>query len=406
MDHGSSTLLLVFAPILGAWILLGVFVLGARALHDRRRLRVEAAAGLVPDPHGSRPRTLLPRWRPDVIPLLAADAAAPRSPEVTRAAQATATENRDRLLRAATGHRRDLGRWRRVAALRVLARARDPEALPLLRRALEEGDQELAGAAVDIIGSLGDRAAAEELVDALKEGKYSRSRIASQLDRQPAPIEDILVSLLDDQSAEVRFWAATLLSRHARAAGVGAALAVQAADPEPNVRAAVAESLGAARRSRARDQAVHELLRDPVWYVRVHAARSVGALGLISEAGPLAELLADREWWVRSAAKDGLEALGPRAEETLIATLDHPDRFARNGAAEILQNEGFVDATVAGLLDTRRPVDADRLELLRHVFEAGGPGLRESALARLEPAFARARLEQLLDAPRSVTEAA
>ena len=85
-----------------------------------------------------------------------------------------------------------LGKWRRVAALRILARAGDSDALLLLERALGEGDRELAGAAVDILGSIGDRPATDLLVRALQSGvraiaRRQPSRPSIGVDRSPSP---------------------------------------------------------------------------------------------------------------------------------------------------------------------------------------------------------------------------
>ena len=59
---------------------------------------------------------------------------------------------------------------RRVNALRVLSRA-DGDVVPLLERALQDGDAEVVSAAISLLGSTVDRRAAESLVGALRENR-------------------------------------------------------------------------------------------------------------------------------------------------------------------------------------------------------------------------------------------
>ena len=69
----------------------------------------------------------------------------------------------------------------------------------------------------------------------------------------------------------------------------------------------------------------------------------------------VAPLLADESWWTRSAVKETLEAYPDDALERVASYLNHPDQFARNGAAEVLQNTGALDALIA-----RVAADPDR----------------------------------------------
>jgi hypothetical protein len=107
--------------------------------------------------------------------------------------------------------------------------------------------------------------------------------------------------------------------------------------------------------------------------VRVHAARAAGHLSGAGSAAPVARLLADREWWVRSAAKDALRGIGLAAIPALLPVLVAEDTFARNGAAEVLQDIGFVD-----FLAAERPGSP----LLVRIYAAGGEELRAAAEAR------------------------
>src|SRR3990172_1830819 len=98
-----------------------------------------------------------------------------------------------------------------------------------------------------------------------------------------------------------------------------------------------------------------------------------------SEAGAAAptitRLLADERWWVRTAAKDALRGFGTDAVPSLLSVLSHSDQFARNGAAEVLQDVGFVDFLAA---------DNPSSPLLERIYAAGGEKLRDAAETRVE----------------------
>jgi HEAT repeat protein len=91
------------------------------------------------------------------------------------------------------------------------------------------------------------------------------------------------------------------------------------------------------------------LTGDPVPYVRAHAARALGHLRAADQAGVLLPLMADREWIVRAAAKQSLESMGPIVGGLLCDLLADPDRFARDGASEVLQGLGGAAAVRAAL---------------------------------------------------------
>jgi len=82
---------------------------------------------------------------------------------------------------------------------------------------------------------------------------------------------------------------------------------------------------------------------------------------------------ASRSSLVRAAAKDALRELGIAVAGVLIPMLEDEDAFARNGAAEVLQDVGFVD----GL--GRHGTEGD---LLERILTAGGEGMREAARRR------------------------
>ncbi len=316
----------VVAVSFSLWVALSLGVVIGRARYDRRRL----VAGRTPKPR-----------------------------EV------------DRLLRRALGHpRTEWGRWRRISALNRLARMKHPSTPHVLYHALWGPDLEVAGAAIRSLGALGDLWAIELLVAALRDGRVPRSRVAAQLERLAPEPGYLLLPLLRDPDPAVRFWGATLISPY-EALGE-ADLVDLTRDEDPNVRAAAVEALGHRSGEEAAAASI-ALLDDPAWFVRVHAARSAGHVAGAEAALTIAGLLADERWWVRSAAKDALRGIGGEAIPALVSTLTSADGFARNGAAEVLQDIGLVDHLA--LEDPESP-------LLARIYAAGGPRLREAAESR------------------------
>ena len=131
------------------------------------------------------------------------------------------------------------------------------------------------------------------------------------------------------------------------------------------------------------------------WYATwMHAARALASTGRADIAEEIAPLLADREWWVRLAAKESLQQLGDEVWSVLVPYLDHEDGFARNGAAEVLQNIGVLDSLIVLEAVTARP-SAAKIEMLRKIASAGGTRMTAALLERVD-ARTRPRVRALL----------
>ena len=293
-----------------------------------------------------------------------------RREPISNALNARATE---RLVRRVSRRpRTEWGKWRRVAALVRLEQAHHAAVPRLILPVLADADRRIATAAIRTLGDIGDEWAIDLLISTLRSGHGPRSRTAAELERlAPAPGPK-LVPVLRDSNPAVRFWAATLLGPYPEL-GESSLIALTW-DSDPNVRAAAVETLGS-RSGAAVGAATLASLGDPEWFVRVHAARAAGHVLGAAAAPTITRLLADELWWVRTAAKDALRGLGTEAVPSLLSVLTHEDPFARNGAAEVLQDVGFVDFLA---------LDNPNSPLLERIYAAGGEKLRKAAEERAE----------------------
>jgi HEAT repeat protein len=297
-------------------------------------------------------------------------------------------------LRADAGaHTTSREKWRRMAALRILAHRGDPEIITLLARAVADPDTDLAAVALTLLADSPEPAAVDVMIDALRARRHAPSRVAMHLEHSRQLIADRLVPLLSDADPMMRLWGATLLGRYTEVHELEDALAPLTEDPNANVRAAAIESLGKIG-NRVAASAALKLLRDDQPFVRAHAARALGELNRPDLAAEVSQLLADSDWWVRRAAKDSLEMMGSDVWPVLVRCLDHGDAFVRNGAAEVFQNLGILDNLIIMEAATDDP-SSGKIDMLRRIAGAGGVRLTDSLIERAGPSV-QPRVRELL----------
>jgi HEAT repeat protein len=244
-----------------------------------------------------------------------------------------------------------------------------------------------------LLGKSQDPRATDVLVASLLERRHPASRIAVHLEQSPQPIADRIKPLLQHPDPVVRLWSATLIASDASLQGLEWDLLPLVDDEDPRVRKAAIASLAKVGGSIAAEAAVG-LLRDPASYVRARAARALAEMDRIDLASDIAYLLGDADWWVRQAAKESLEALGTEVWRVLMPCLEHPDRFVRNGAAEVFQNLGIVDSLIVMEAASDGPAER-KIAMLRQIAAAGGLRFADSLIERAGP-IVGARIRQLL----------
>ena len=358
----------VFAATVTLWLGLSVSVLVNRVLHDRRGRRFglstmsrRGVCQAIADP-------TLPAWQHERCIAYALD-----------------RWGLDRIRDDAKPGR---PKWRRVAALLALAQLRSEDVYALLDRALSDRDADVGSTAIVALSRIGDRRAARILIGALVRESAPPSRIATQLDQLSIPIDDLLRPLLRSPQAHARQWAVSLLRRYPDTADLSGDIAALIDDSDAPVRKAVVETLVELNSPLALSAAA-TLIADPVAYVRSRAVRGFGApprgdlddCARMDRARAIAPMLADTDWTVRLAAKEALVSLGPVVWREVAPVLQSPDRFARNGAAEVLQNVGLVDKLLEEAANGRTN-GVGSAEMLELALREGGSGMIDAAAAR------------------------
>jgi HEAT repeat protein len=390
----SESIVWMFAVTGSAYVLTALAVVVSRAQYDRRqRLMQGVERRLAASPHRAAVHEqVLPVASTAMMMRVVADGSASRAAQEVLATALVSRVGIDRLRRESSPSGPERNGWRRIAALRILALAQPDAAWPCLEQALADGGREVVAATVTMLGKIKDRRAAALLIQALRAGRHPRSRTATSLDMFPMKIAQQVMPLLADEDPQVQYWGARLMRRYAGTPGLEAELITLAGSPDAQVRKAAVETLGLVGGS----EAIHVLrakLTDPVPFVRAHAARSLGALRASAAVHAVLPLLADPDWWVRFAAKQSLQALGAEVAPAISTHLSHHDEFARNGAAEVLQNLGVFEELLAH--EARGPADPDRVRTIHLLARAGGIRMWATMLGRLS-GTAQTRARQLL----------
>ena len=386
----------VFAVLV--WAALTAYVLRIDGLRTAARTLVTEALAtlreqddpLAPMPERiARVTPILSRLSRDMILHTAADGGTPRASADVLAAYMVDKWGTHILLREAANHRVPREIWRRTASLNVVYNLNLPQTFELLGRAVQDPAPGVASVGLTLLGTSSDPRATDLLIDALVQQRQPASRVAVHLEHSPLRPVAAYRALLTNADPVVRFWGATLLAGCPEIEGLEQDLAELSDDKDPRVRKAAVQSLGRMGGDIAREVALR-LLRDAAPFVRAHAARALGELDAIDAAAPIAELLGDQDWWVRNAAKGSLESLGAEVWPVLVRCLEHPDKFVRNGAAEVFQNLGILDSLIVMEAASDDPSHS-KVDLLRRIAAAGGARMTDSLVERAGSAAPRVR---------------
>lgn len=379
-----------------------------RALSDRRERRekvlldeVEAAVlSALESGDGARRRALLRPYldRVDIV-----EAAVGRLDELSQDTVRKLMREMGANLRPEAEARQSRQKWRQVSALLALGWMASLDSLDLLREAVYDPDTDIGYAACHALAQYDSAFAYERLLEALREGRLARSRVATLIESARfGRATELLIERVRDPEPGVRFWIAYLLGKRGDPKALPA-LARLAGDAASSVRANTARSFGEIGGTESIAY-IRRLLRDEDWLVRARAAKAAGVIGAPELIDDLLPLLGDRQWWPRQNTVLALERIGRAAVPQLEAHLGVSDRFARNKAAEVLGRLGIINDRIADLSGPPPVAEAARAFLVR-VGLAEAVNIIEAAAQEAEPAV-KATLEEILEEIRLSKRAA
>jgi HEAT repeat protein len=132
---------------------------------------------------------------------------------------------------------------------------------------------------------------------------------------------------------------------------------ILAGDPRPEVRASAARGLAAAPLAIALP-ALADLVRDPVWFVRLRATSALNTLGHPRTIPPLLEAVRDANRLVRLRAAEALSRFEPDRVEILQNVVDSRDRYALHAMISALELGGGFEKVMEELSDPLRHDEA------------------------------------------------
>jgi len=249
---------------------------------------------------------------------------------------------------------------------------------------LDDRNAEIVPVTVRALSKIGTREALEAVLDRLPD-LYSRSFVSrksiesSLRNFGPAAVPDLV--RYGEQYRDPVSRASVLEVLGVLGAPEALPLAIRnLGHGDSEVRAKALKAIGAAGGGLPpgeKDRVV-ALLDDPVWFVRLQAAKALGTLRHDKAEPLLAKRLVDGNWQVRNAAATALVLASDNAIGIFLDTLGATDRYAKESVCEEIQNTDFVYRLIDNLVSPGGETYGKSREILKIMASLGyGTPLRE-----------------------------
>ena len=272
----------------------------------------------------------------------------------------------------------------RSSAAEKLGRMRCEASTGKLVSLLDEQNEEIVPVTVRALSKIGTREALEAVLERLP-GLYSRSLVSrksiesSLRNFGPAAVPDLV--RYGERYGDPVSKASVLEVLGVLGAPEALPLAFRnLGHGDSEVRAKGLKVIGAAGGGlppEEKDRVV-ALLDDPVWFVRLQAAKALGILRHDKAEPFLAKRLIDSNWQVRNAAATALVLTSDHAIGVFLDTLGATDRYAKESICEEIQKTDFVYRLIENLDSPGRETYGKSREILKIMASLGyGTPLRE-----------------------------
>jgi len=267
----------------------------------------------------------------------------------------------------------------KLSILKALARIKSPFSKELLEEVLSENDEELVMASCIALKEIGEEGY-KILVRHLSDNSWMvRSSIATVLMECEKEVIPLLTESLKTGNVDQKYWVIKILSRIGRS-GVNTFIEMLE-DNDPEVRAAIIETLGNLRATKA----VYDVslcLKDEYWFVRKKAAKALGNMGDASVIPQLKETLLDDDEELRAYSIESLGKLGGKEVlDDIVEFINDDYPCVRKAVINSLANIGGTIANSALVNFLKDEVDEVKIAAIRAI----GRLKMKSALPHLTP---------------------
>jgi HEAT repeat protein len=254
--------------------------------------------------------------------------------------------------------------WRRRRALVALGRTRAPEGIPALGEGLRDKDTDTRLAALRGLGRLACPEAGAEILAWVGEKGLTVPTLPLQTALVQACVERprLLLPYLKHAEGPVREMLARVLGEVATAA-IGPDLLQFAEDELDELRAAAARALSHTHGSLSLE-ALCELARDPVWFVRLRAIVSLGKQNQPEAISALLHGLTDSNRLVRFRSAEGLVEQKLEMIPIFRRVLELRDLYGTHAYLTAVENASLSGTLEANLKEEQEIGEQEREQLL------------------------------------------
>src|SRR5713226_5934180 len=273
--------------------------------------------------------------------------------------------------------------WRRMRALVALGRTRAPEGIPALAEGLRDSDLEIRLAALRGLGRMACPQAAEEILAWVGEKGLTVPALPLQSALIQCSVErpQLLLPYVQNAEGPLREVLGRVLGEVATPS-LGLDLLQFVGDYLKEWRAGAARAMSHTKSGLAFD-VLSELVRDPIWFVRLRAIVSLGKLSDPRTIPALLRGLTDANRLVRLRAAEGIVELKAEMAPIFADVVATRDRYGLHAYLTALENADL-RGKLEESIETSTKINAEDKNLFRKVLQTGAlpaeePVITESA---------------------------